>query len=130
MPWLNKSFPDWRWWTGAFIVAAIAGHTLWEFIVLWRAPANALISPIIMDFVWRHPFAALATGVLIGHWMWTIKYYRPASAMTVRYWALGIVAVASLGLDIMGVLPMIVPLVYVAIGVAMGRLLCPARVRL
>ncbi len=125
---LDKALSEWRWWTGAVIIATIAGLSLWEVIVIWRAPLRARLSPVIISFLWNHPSAALAVGVLIGHLMWPVKFfYQPG--MTWKYWVLGVILAIVLVLDVVAVLPLVVPVIYAMVGVFLGHYLFPQRLR-
>lgn len=129
----RKSWPHYRFWTGAIIAATVAGLILWDLVIVFVAPPQpvdrgATISRVILDWAQLHPFIPLGTGALIGHWMWPEHRYQSGPAW--KYWLLGAIGVAAFGLDIVGWLPQILPLVYVGLGVPLGHYLWPQRVRL
>lgn len=126
-----SNLPVWRSRT-VWVIGVTVGVLIgWDLIAFFSVPQgvdNATISRQALDWCTEHPSVALAFGILLAHFTWPI----PRRARIRRAWrSVGLVGVmaGAVALDAFGFLPKILPIVYVAAGLPLGRYLWPQRRR-
>lgn len=109
--------------TATIVIATILGLIGWDIFVAANTVSGDTISEITLAFAYKHPFVAFALGVLCGHLTW------PRRINSDHKWtilvALIIASVATLVVDLSGILPKMIPIIPLAIGIPVGHLLWP-----
>ena len=113
--------------TAIIVCAAIVGLIGWDIFVAANPVPGDTISEVFLAFTYKHPFASFAFGVLSGHLTW------PRTTNSDHKWTILVsliaVAIATLVLDLSGILPKMLPIIPLLIGIPIGHLLWPQRLR-
>jgi len=109
--------------TAIIVIAATLGLIGWDIWVVVEPTPGDTISEVFLGFTYRHPFVAFALGVLCGHLTWP-RTFNSDHKWTILI-ALIITSVATLVLDLSGILPRMLPIIPLAVGIPIGHLLWP-----
>jgi len=106
--------------TTIIIVATIALLIGWDFIAEFEGGSASTISEITLSFLWHHPAICMAFGALVAHLTWPRR-----KALTWRFQAIvvGTTLAVVAFVDMMHLLPPMIPLIPVLCGLPVGHFL-------
>lgn len=115
--------------TQALIVATVVVWIAWDIYAAANSVPGDTESEMIRLFANRHPFLPLAMGVLMAHFFWNVRASSFRLSRLATYVGLPLVGIVGAGLDAAGFLPWVHPLAPFVIGIFLGRLLWPQRIK-
>lgn len=113
------------WFTKIFVLVMLTVTIGVDIYLAANATDGDTISEITKAYSWRWASIGLAHGILTGHLFW--GHHGKIALGWLRIGALCVVAIASVGLDVWDAYD-VIPIIPVAIGVPLGRLLWPQQI--
>jgi hypothetical protein len=115
--------------TQAIILGTVVAWIGWDIYAASNGVDGDTESEVIRLFANRHPFLPLAMGVLMSHFFWNVRASSFRLPRIATFVGLPVVGIAGAVLDFAGLLPWVHPLAPFVIGIFLGRLLWPQRIK-